>query len=215
MGILRKIILLMLLTGIFSVGLGNAATYISRDSCMSIAASYYYATWTAVSGNGNSTYNYYTTGMITQGLPYNWGGWQTVSKVYSVLASGAVAGDGKIFSSTHSDFAGNDCSGYVSRCWITSTKNSTSTIPSISSTLNYADLYRGDVTDYAGSHVRLFDYFSSGTNYLMSFECTTGERPGRVTHRILARDNNYVPMRYKYITPFNPPTSVDDWCLYN
>jgi hypothetical protein len=203
MATLKRIILIAVLISMTVTGWA-----ISRDSCMNIAASYYYATWTAVAGNCNKTYNTYTVGQVTQGIPYNWGGYDMLTTAKNKLKSGVVAGDSKVFGTAMTSYAGVDCSGYVSRCWI-SGRYTTSTIPSIATTIAWTALIRGDVTNKASSHVRLVDYLVTGSNNIMLYESTAGVSPPRVTHRVLSRDTTYIPMRYKSMLP------VSDWHLYD
>jgi hypothetical protein len=210
MDILKKIYILLIAGCLVSSTHAQYSDYQSRDSCMSVASTYCYAVWTANQGNCDPTYNHYTVGQITMGIDYQWGGYDTLSAALNKLNAGAIAGNSypRVYE-RNPNWSGVDCSGYVSQCWL-SGRYQTSNFYEICTTLSYADLYKGDITNYAGKHCRLFDHFSSGTNYLVSYECTEGVYPGRVVHRVLARDNHYVPMRYLYITPFNPPTNVNN-----
>jgi len=88
------------------------------------------------------------------GLPYNWGGFQTLFQFDQYIAMGFGAGSypPAILDCT----AGVDCSGYVSRCWDVS-HHTTSSIPNISTEIARADLLPGDALNRAGSHVMLFE----------------------------------------------------------
>jgi PKD repeat protein len=196
-----KTILLIVLIGIFFTISANAIT---RDSVMLDAYIFSTASWTCIPGNANATYNYVTVGGRYVGIPYNWGGYESVARALYKLSTGAVAGDNKIFGDVHSNFAGVDCSGFVSTCW-RSGRYTTSTIPTIATTISWSDLVRGDVTNKAGSHVRLFDYYTTGTNQIVFYESTSGVSPPRVVHRVLSKDAAYTPLRYKNIVDNTKP----------
>jgi PKD repeat protein len=180
---------------------------IMRDSVMQDAYIFSTASWTCIPGNANATYNYVTVGGYYTGIPYNWGGYESVARALYKLSTGAVAGDNKIFGTVHSDFAGVDCSGYVSTCW-RSGRYTTSTLASICTKypITWTDLIRGDVTNKAGSHVRLFDCYTTGTNQILFYESTAGVTPCRVVHRVLSKDTAYTPLRYDKIE--NGPVPV-------
>lgn len=200
-----KIIIVFLI--IISSWLGSYPAHaIMRDSVMADAYVFSTASWTCIPGNANPTYNYVTVGGHYVGIPYNWGGYESVAQALSKLSTGAVAGDNKIFGSVHSNFAGVDCSGYVSICWRVG-HNTTSSIPSLCTNypITWSDLLRGDVTNLAGSHVRLFDCYTTGTNQILFYESTTGVTPGRVVHRVLSKNTSYTPLRYNNIAPVFAP----------
>jgi PKD repeat protein len=198
---IKTIILLVLISILFTI----SANAITRDSVMQDAYIFSTASWTCIPGNANATYNYVTVGGYYVGIPYNWGGYESVARALYKLSTGAVAGDNKIFGSVHSDFAGVDCSGFVSTCWRAG-RYTTSTIPNIATTISWSDLVRGDCTNKAGSHVRLFDYYTTGTNQIMFYESTSGVKPCRVVHRVLSKDTAYIPRRYNKIVDSPAPT---------
>jgi len=133
------------------------------------------------------------------GVAYKWGGFDYYDGYVTKINSGYGAGSGGNTSKVDSSKAGLDCSGYVSRCWNTSTKYGTSNISNVSHQITYEELLPGDATNNAGSHIRLFEYFTVPYNYHMQYECTAGVYPWNTTRRVLARDNNYVPIRYNNI----------------
>ncbi|MCX7918331.1 MAG: hypothetical protein N3A72_01730 [bacterium] len=189
---------------------------ISRDSVMSIAYSYYTATWLCSSANANPAWNTFTAGYWYTGAPYNMGGWDTLSTCFWKLANGVIAGNSQPWSiNTHTpSHAGVDCSGYVTRCWGISTgKLYTWTLPSISRQISWSDLVRGDILNCSREHVRLFDYFTNGTTEMMVYESTVSVSPGRVTHRILPISSftDYIPRRYNLIEelPYPHPPYQD------
>ncbi|MDI6784260.1 MAG: PKD domain-containing protein [bacterium] len=173
---------------------------IMRDTVMRDAYVFSTASWTCIAGNANTTYNYFTVGGQYTGIPYNWGGYESVSSAFYKLSIGRIAGDSKIFGAVSSSFAGVDCSGYVSTCW-RSGRYTTSTLENICKKypITWTDLIRGDVTNKAGSHVRLFDCYTTGTNQIMFYEATAGVKPCRVVYRVLSKDTTYKPLRYDKI----------------
>lgn len=98
------------------------------------------------------------------GVPYKWGGFDTLAQVALGLRAGKAAGDiysaekrrrGGAAVSSHA--AGIDCSGFISRCWKLGRKHSTSTLPSICKALgSTTELLPGDVMNQPGGHVMLF-----------------------------------------------------------
>jgi hypothetical protein len=133
------------------------------------------------------------------GVAYKWGGFDYYDTYLQKIGNCYGAGSGSDTSKIDSSKTGYDCSGYVSRCWNTSTKYGTSTIGGISYSISWEELKPGDATNLSGSHIRLFDYFTEPYNYVMFYEATAGVYPWRTTRRVLARDNNYVPIRYDNI----------------
>jgi hypothetical protein len=98
------------------------------------------------------------------GMPYKWGGFDTIESFAVGIRKGKAAGDmytlekrklGGAAVSSHA--VGIDCSGFISRCWKLATKQSTETLPSLCKALpSPADLKPGDIMDAAGGHVIMF-----------------------------------------------------------
>lgn len=198
---------LMLFLIIFS--LTFSAQAIDRKKIIDNAETFANVQWTVKSGNANSYWNSRSVGQKVTGMAYNWGGFNSVSEFLSRVNAGRIAGNDKktLHDSTHirTDFAGIDCSGFVSRVWETASKYSTSSLPNISKQINWSDLKAGDIVNKAGSHVRLFHYYNSDGS-MMLYESTTSSSIDGVTHRVLARDNKYIPRRYNQVqeTPSQP-----------
>ncbi len=111
------------------------------------------------------------------GIPYQWGGFSSISGFNltnpmdfedQYLGTGSFAGKihyaGDIFCDTpiiSRKTCGVDCSGFVSRCWNLSTKQSTSTLvnPEFSLAITFNDLQMGDILCRPNSHVILFHEF--------------------------------------------------------
>jgi len=210
---LRKIpIIIVILCSLFYTGYSSAIT---RDTVMSTASSYANYSWYCSSSNADPSYNSYTVGWQT-GVAYNWGGVDTISVFQQYINQGVIAGDSKVCTQSHClDFAGVDCSGFVTRCWGMSNgcsdKLDTSALVGISTAISWESLQRGDILLLAGSHVQLFDSFTSGTNQMWVYDSTvppSSGNVGKVIHRIIARNNNYIPRKYNSIveSDSNPPT---------
>ena len=88
------------------------------------------------------------------GLPYDWGGYMTLTTFDKGIHDGSGAGsypeDG-ILACT----VGLDCSGYVSKCWDIG-HYTTSSIPDITTTISQAQLEPGDAMNTAGYHVLIY-----------------------------------------------------------
>lgn len=98
------------------------------------------------------------------GVPYKWGGFDSLASFDAGLRSGKAAGDvytadkrrlgGRAVSGS---VVGVDCSGFISRCWKLSSKHSTSMLFNISRRLSSAqDLKPADIMNTAEGHVLLF-----------------------------------------------------------
>jgi len=108
--------------------------------------------------------NLWNIGATNTGMPYKWGGFDSLETFEAGLKKGKAAGD--IYSlekrrlggaAVSSNAVGIDCSGFISRCWKLPTKQSTNSLPSICTRLSSpADLKPGDIMDGAGGHVILF-----------------------------------------------------------
>ncbi|MFH0792791.1 MAG: fibronectin type III domain-containing protein, partial [bacterium] len=139
-----------------------------------------------------------TTGWKT-GMKYCWGGEDTPLQYLDKIAAGLGAGNKNTGGTTSFDTyaAGADCSGMASTVW-TSPRRATSGFGSISTAVGWENLRMGDATNYAGSHIRIYDYYVSNAGTLMFYETTSGNGLlWKSVHRALARDNNYVPLRYR------------------
>ena len=180
---------------------------ITRDQIMANAKPYESHTWTCASKN--MTHGLIqdpqgkwirTPSWVTEGakvkIPYQWGGFSSISQFDSGLAN-RYAGDNYTDKSSASYYCiGVDCSGYVSRCWGTSQKYSTSTIPNISEALpSYSDMQRGDCLNMPASHVRLCaeDY---PENSVLTLEASGAD--WRVSYRTynFSSLSGYIPRKY-------------------
>jgi len=134
-------------------------------------------------------------------VPYNWGGFVTVSQYNSDMVGNKLAGHLPTYDEVVRGCAsGVDCSGYVSRIWGTTTKYSTSTLPGISTSVSSAtQLQRGDIilrSDSAVRHVVLFESVSS--NGVNTLEATTYNNYDRAVYiwNGWSRFNGYTFYKY-------------------
>ena len=173
----------------------------ARDQMFEIANEHLLLRWycspsNIYTGVANATCPYTTAGW-KDGMAYKWGGYDTRDSYWlNVVVNGGWAGDtnsAAIVSGTY----GNDCSGYVSRIW-RSGRYTTSSFPGIAPEVGYSVIAPGDIMNYAGSHVRMFERYTA-TNITLQYECTTGVSPGRVVRRALATDPNYLARRYNKV----------------
>lgn len=110
-----------------------------------------------------------------------------------------------------------DCSGYVSMAWkITSSSGAplsytTSTLGQVSHQIAAAELQPGDAVLRAGSHVRLFGWWTdaSHTTYVSFEESHSGTNASRYVQNIVSDVGyGYVPVRYNRIEDEPPPSNV-------
>ncbi len=133
-------------------------------------------------------------------MPYDWGGWDSVSGYNGYMDPGtAQAGDINT-AGVESCSKGVDCSGFVTRVWQLTSKYSTSTLPKISMRLaSTADLKPGDILNDAGSHVVLFSGLAA--NGVWDYESTQYNAVDRVVYMFSSwtRLNGYLPRRYNNV----------------
>lgn len=148
-------------------------------------------------------------GEASKGVPYKWGGFDSLESFDRGIRAGKAAGDiytpdkrrlvGKAVSS---QAVGLDCSGFISRCWRLEKKYSTDSLPGLCVRLgSLAELRPGDILDRPGGHVSMFFKWLDDTQ--TRFLCYEGEPFSRV--RCRERDAQqmvgigYLPMRYRGI----------------
>lgn len=95
------------------------------------------------------------------GVPYKWGGWDSLANFDAGIRAGKAAGD--VYTAekrrlggaaVSGEAVGIDCSGFISRCWKLSQKHSTSMLFGICDKLPSASqLKPGDIMNTAEGHV--------------------------------------------------------------
>ena len=102
-----------------------------------------------------------------------------------------------------------DCSGFVSMAWQLPDSLVTQTLPSVSSTIKWADLQPGDALDYTAEHVILFagwidkskgtfSYYAENNPSVKTGKYTDGNEHASYLDGWPTSD--YTPLRYKHIT---------------
>lgn len=186
------------------------ASAISRADVMAHAVEFSELMWNSTQANVtadcSSEYtslylDIYGVGGPHKGMAYDWGGWDTVPAFLDKISKGYGAGthssDGILSCTT-----GQDCSGFVSRCWETSKKFATATMYEVVDELgSIAELKAGDALNKAGSHVVLFDSIGVGGKPL--FYESAGGNVRKAWYNGGSSWNyleGYIPVRYKFIT---------------
>lgn len=111
-------------------------------------------------------------GVENQGIPYKWGGFETLSEFDQGLAAGFAAGDiltaekramlAEGFPTVSNASVGIDASGLVSRCWKLSRNHTTHELEQLCTELeSYDDLKPGDALNLRGVHIILFEQFAT------------------------------------------------------
>ena len=140
-------------------------------------------------------------GQRVTGVPYDWGGIDSVEDFEKKLSNGLAAGSHSRDGVTNCT-AGIDCSGFVSFCWgLRSHRYTTQSIREIAGKPRYnwfTDMKPGDALNKPGSHIVLFaGYNPDGT--INIFEASGSA--GRVVYHktTWSRLNGYVPLQYKML----------------
>lgn len=187
---------------------------LTRSESLAIADSYVQHQWTAAACNigsvscGGKTVT--TPSWVTVGshqrVPYQWGGFSSLSEFDGGLSACKYAGDSNTTGGASSCAVGVDCSGFVSRAWKCTSKYGTSTLPQISFVIALADMRTGDIFNNAGSHVRMFVSANANgtTNCVESY---AGSNYWRVdyTVRTVSDNSAYTPRRCNWISEDNDP----------
>jgi len=143
------------------------------------------------------------------GVPYKWGGFNSLETFERGIKAGKAAGDlysadkrrlgGKAVSASA---VGLDCSGFISRCWKLRDKQSTASLAGLCVKLHsLAELRPGDVLNSEGGHVVLFVKWLDATH--TGFLCFEAEPFSRVRSsernapEMLA--SGFAPLRFRLI----------------
>lgn len=112
---------------------------------------------------GQPRKGWWVPGVVNEGIPYKWGGFDGPATFDAAIANGDAAGDVSSPEKRRLDnagvsqhAAGLDCSGFVSRCLKLPTVHDTRQLPSVCDPLPSADDLRpGDLLNIPGRHVVL------------------------------------------------------------
>lgn len=143
------------------------------------------------------------------GMPYKWGGFDSIESFAAGVKKGKAAGD--MFTPLKRKLGGNavssnavgiDCSGFISRCWKLKTKYSTESLPSICIQLSsVSELKAGDVMDSEGGHVVMFEkWLDDAKTSAQFYESSPYSKVIRSVYMPVALAwKGYKPLRYKLI----------------
>lgn len=163
-----------------------------------------YGSDTACSGFDRIRRPWYLQGKVNQevrGVPYCWGCHGSLANFRQRVEGGAMAGNVCTRDPPRAEFAGVDCSAFVSAAWGLSVHYTTAAIPAIAKAVeNPWDLKPGDALNKPGSHVMLFLRFTPDRKAEV-MESSTGGCNGRVCRNVypLASllERGYVPVRFR------------------
>lgn len=113
---------------------------------------------------GQPRRGWWVPGVVNEGIPYKWGGFDDPAAFDVAVAEGRAAGDVSSPEKCRADnaavsqhAAGLDCSGFISRCLKLPTVHDTRQLPSVCDALPSGDDLRpGDILNIPGRHVVLF-----------------------------------------------------------
>jgi hypothetical protein len=143
------------------------------------------------------------------GIPYKWGGFDTISSFERGIRAGKAAGDlynaekrRKGGAAVSAQAVGLDCSGFISRCWQLPAKRATSTLAAVCVKLRSpAELLPGDVLNQPGGHVVLFvksvDGSKTRAHFFEAEPFSKVRRSERDVPELLTA--GYTPLRFREI----------------
>ncbi|MEA3392908.1 MAG: fibronectin type III domain-containing protein, partial [Candidatus Marinimicrobia bacterium] len=185
---------------------------VTRSQALVTADEYVQHIWTATAANIGTTSLVTTPTWIVIGqnqrVPYKWGGFNTVAEFDAGIAAGKLAGDMNTSAGVDwSGCVGADCSGFVSVCW-TSGRKTTSTFHEVSTQLSsFNDLLPADATNRAGSHIRMVVEWTADGRLVQIEETGSGWAARYYTWR-LSDITAYVPIRYNNILNSSAPRPI-------
>lgn len=197
---MKRRLLLSLAAASIAFAASRDASALTREEVMVRARAYAIHRWSSTAQNQTASCSGAYKSLFPAGdyvgLPYDWGGYMSLFTFDQQIAQGLGAGsqeyDGVLACTT-----GVDCSGYVSSVWGIG-HNTTSSMPSVTSTIAVADLLPGDVFNKAGYHVAMF------THKLANGEPALIEAAGYNVHFNtfggLSYVNGYTPRRHASVT---------------
>ncbi len=221
-----KLHLFVSLLAFFSFVSRSVAAPPTRSEAVAIASSFANYRWTPAVANvrhgkdaagivistpDRSTGNadLWQPGEPSIGVPYKWGGFDSLEGFERGVKAGKAAGDlynaekrrlgGKAVSGSA---VGLDCSGFVSRCWRLEEKKDTSSLAALCVKLpSLTELRPGDALNQPGGHVVLFVKWLDDTH--TRFLCYEAEPFSRVRaserHAPEMIAAGYAPLRYRKI----------------
>ncbi len=147
-------------------------------------------------------------------VPYSWGGFDSPADFSNKMNSTTVylAGhNAGYYSSCPVQPAGTDCSGAVGQLWRNpghpfSTRDVVGTYAQV---INWTQLRKGDALNYAGRHIFVYVWESTG-NYVNTWEATgdSGANGMLAWQRTWSDARNYQPVRYNGLSITNPTARI-------
>jgi hypothetical protein len=148
-------------------------------------------------------------GAWNEGVPYQWGGFDSPGEFDAKVAAGYAAGDiytpakrAALYDAISEEACGIDCSGFISRCWRLPRPYSTRELPDLCHPLvDVALLQPGDILNKTNEHVLLFvAWADEAKSRLYAYE--TGSPPTwKVECHLIPTDfllaTGYTPFRYR------------------
>lgn len=148
-------------------------------------------------------------GRWNEGLPYQWGGFDTPTEFDAKVKQGLAAGDvytpvkrAGLEAQVSAEAAGIDCSGLVSRCWRLERSYSTRELPGLCSRLgSYEELLPGDILNTHNAHVLIFAGWANPAQTRVGVYEAGCHPTWKVFRRQVRREfleaKGYVPLRYR------------------
>ncbi len=201
---------------------------ITREETLKIAETYLSHSWTAkaanvrhgknaegvdiqtpdrAGGNGQPAEDCWVVNENNQGVPYKWGGFDSLESFDRGIRAGKAAGD--VYTAekrrlggaaVSGDAVGIDCSGFISRCWKLPRKHSTSMLKDISKKLaSPAELKPGDIMNMAEGHVLLFVKWVDDSHTRALFYEASPFSKTLASERDVTEMSGYQPLRYRGI----------------
>lgn len=187
---------LKLLLCLSLISLSVSSWGITRQEVIDHAERYVnYGPWQVQSSHANRKYNNLRAGQRRQGVSYNWGGLDSVDEFDRKIRLGVLAGNLHSKKGIHRNFAGIDCSAFVSKVWNIG-HHTTRDIETKATHISRHALKAGDALNKAGKHVRLFHKFAAN-GQIRVYESASST--GGMVHRVIAWDNTYKPIRLRGI----------------
>lgn len=148
-------------------------------------------------------------GPANVGMPYKWGGFDSLESFNKGIKAGKAAGDMYTQekrrlggAAVSSNAVGIDCSGFISRCWKLENKQSTNSLPSLCVKLSSPlDLKPGDIMNAEGGHVILFaKWLDDKKENALFYESSPFSKVIANTRNMAELSSEgYHPLRYKKI----------------
>lgn len=165
---------------------------------------------------------WWIVGEWNQGVPYQWGGFDSLEQFDAKVSAGLAAGDvytlakrAALNDAVSPEACGIDCSGFISRCWRLPRAYSTRELPTLCQPLqDISFLQPGDILNKTNEHVLLFAgwadaaksrYFAYETGSPPTWKVVCNTIPVAYTSGL-----GYQPFRYLGIREDDTPDSKFD-----